>query len=246
MLAQDDEKPQAPLPFNLKVETYRDKDGDAMVFALKLEQPFLAEEFEKSNYLRLSSLDDSSYLIYPRETKFQQKHAEFYGRLRGEGKAKVRLSYEIVSENLDGSRKVDERHADIEIDVPKTETGILKIYQDWARRQNDHFASLLTYYPDESFFEYVLLQSQDRYGVKSPAFRRPSRGTAENEVDLYHIFSGGLSVQQSIQRQTLSSGPQLGDLDTHISRLSPPRIQSHDYENLLEEKGAEPAVPLQV
>ena len=242
MLAQD-EKPQAPLPFNLKVETYRDKDGDAMVFALKLEQPFLAEEFEKSNYLRLSSLDDSSYLIYPRETKFQQKHAEFYGRLRGEGKAKVRLSYEIVSENLDGSRKVDERHANIEIDVPKTETGILKIYQDWARRQNDHFANLLTYYPDESFFEYVLLQSQDRYGVKPPAFRRPSRGTTENEVDLYHIFSGGLSVQQSLQRQTLSSGPQLGDLDTHISRLSPPRIQSHDYQKLLEEKGAEPAVP---
>lgn len=242
VLAQD-EKPQAPLPFNLKVETYRDKDGDAMVFALKLEQPFLAEEFEKSNYLRLSSLDDSSYLIYPRETKFQQKHAEFYGRLRGEGKAKVRLSYEIVSENLDGSRKVDERHANIEIDVPKTETGILKIYQDWARRQNDHFANLLTYYPDESFFEYVLLQSQDRYGVKPPAFRRPSRGTTENEVDLYHIFSGGLSVQQSLQRQTLSSGPQLGDLDTHISRLSPPRIQSHDYQKLLEEKGAEPAVP---
>ena len=252
VLAQD-EKPQAPLPFNLKVETYRDKDGDAMVFALKLEQPFLAEEFEKSNYLRLSSLSDSAYLIYPRETRFQQKHAEFYGRLRstdaggagkdGDGKAKVRLSYEIVSENLDGSRKVDERHADIEIDIPKTESGILKIYQDWARRQNDHFANLLTYYPDESFFEYVLLQSQDRYGVKPPAFLRPSRGTTENEVDLYHIFSGGLSVQQSLQRQTLSSGPQIGDLDAHISQLSPPNIQSHDYEKLLKDKGAEPSVP---
>jgi hypothetical protein len=245
VLAQD-KKPQAPLPFNLKVETYRDKDGDAMVFALKLEQPFLAEEFEKSNYLRLSSLSDSAYLIYPRETRFQQKHAEFYGRLRGEGKAgkaKVRLSYEIVSENLDGSRKVDERHADIEIEIPKTESGILKIYQDWARRQNDHFANLLTYYPDESFFEYVLLQSEDRYGVKPPAFLRPSRGTTENEVDLYHIFSGGLSVQQSLQRQTLSNGPQLGDLDTHISRLTPPKINSHDYKKLLEEKGEAPAVP---
>lgn len=245
VLAQDD-KPQPPLPFNLKVETYRDKDGDAMVFALKLEQPFLAEEFEKSNYLRLSALSESAYLIYPRETRFQQKHAEFYGRLRGggqDGKAKVRLSYEIVSENLDGSRKVDERHADIEIDIPTTETGIPQIYKDWARRQNDHFASLLTYYPDESFFEYVLLQSEDRYGVKPPAFRRPSRETTENEVDLYHIFSGGLSVQQSLQRQTLSNGPQIGDLDTHISRLTPPKINSPDYEKLLKEKAVEPAVP---
>ena len=85
-VSAQDEKPQAPLPFNLEEETYRDKEGDAMVFALKLEQPFLAEEFEKSNYLRLSSLSDGAYLIYPRETRFQQKHAEFYGRLRGTGK----------------------------------------------------------------------------------------------------------------------------------------------------------------
>src|SRR5215831_19126219 len=40
------------LPFQHKVEVYRAKDG-VTVFALRLEQPFLAEEFEKSNYLRL-------------------------------------------------------------------------------------------------------------------------------------------------------------------------------------------------
>src|SRR5436189_1965810 len=85
-----------PLPFHHKVEVYRDKDGDVTVFSLRLEQPFLAEEFEKSNYLRLEALDRNAYLIYPKETRFQQKHAEFYGRLRGEGKTKVRLSYEIV------------------------------------------------------------------------------------------------------------------------------------------------------
>src|SRR4051812_31543117 len=75
-----------PLPFRHKVEVYRGKD-DGVVFALRLEQPFLAEEFEKSNYLRLQPLDRNAYLVYPKETKFRQKHAEFYGRLRGEGKA---------------------------------------------------------------------------------------------------------------------------------------------------------------
>ena len=65
-----------PLPFNSKVEVYRDEKGEVMAFALRLEQPFLAEEFEKSNYLRLSTLDEQAYLIYPRETKFRQKHAD--------------------------------------------------------------------------------------------------------------------------------------------------------------------------
>src|SRR5262245_10401358 len=86
--AQEAGKPE-PLPFDHKVETYRADDG-AVVFCLKLEQPFLAEEFEKSNYLRLHPLDKSAYLVYPPETRFRQKHAEFYGRLRGKGKARLR------------------------------------------------------------------------------------------------------------------------------------------------------------
>src|SRR5262249_55406372 len=76
-----------PLPFHHKVETFRNKEGDIAVFALRLEQPFLAEEFERSNYLRLQPLNANAYLIYPKETKFQQKHAEFYGRLKGTGVA---------------------------------------------------------------------------------------------------------------------------------------------------------------
>src|SRR5258708_23117091 len=78
-----------PLPFSHKVEVYRDKDGQVLAFSLKLEQPFLAEEFEKSNYLRLAPLDRNAYLIYPPATRFRQKHAEFYGRLRGKGVAQV-------------------------------------------------------------------------------------------------------------------------------------------------------------
>ena len=35
------------LPFKSKVEVYRAKEGEMLAFALRLEQPFLAEEFEK-------------------------------------------------------------------------------------------------------------------------------------------------------------------------------------------------------
>jgi hypothetical protein len=66
---------EEPLPFNHKVEVYRNQKQGVTVFALRLEQPFLAEEFEASNYLRLEPTDDKAYLIYPKEGRFQQKHA---------------------------------------------------------------------------------------------------------------------------------------------------------------------------
>ena len=195
---------------------------------------FLAEEFEKSSYLRLKPLDEAAYLVYPRETKFQRKHAEFYGRLRGEGHAKLKLSYEIVSENLDGSRKVDVREAVIEVEIPSEESGSAGIYRSWAEQQNRHFLNLLRYYPEESFFEYVLLQSKDRYGVRAPSFERPGRSEELTEQDLYYIFSGGLAVQQSVQRQTLRGSTRPQDLSEHISQVDGPSIESLDYEALLE------------
>ena len=112
------------LPFGQKVEVFREKESDVIVFTVRLEQPFLAEEFEKSNYLRLRSNDDRAYLIYPKETTFQQKHAEFYGRLRGQGAVKLQLAYEIVSENPDGSRRVQTRQGEIEVAIPAEPTGL--------------------------------------------------------------------------------------------------------------------------
>jgi hypothetical protein len=225
-----------PLPFSHKVEVYREKDSDVVVFSLRLEQPFLAEEFEKSNYLRLAAQDRNAYLIYPRETKFQQKHAEFYGRLRGQGKARLRLSYETVSENLDGSRRLDVRHGDIEITIPTEAGGPRTIFQEWARQQNAYYLDLLNYYPDETFFQYVLLQSGNRYGIQPPAFAKPVPDRNVVETDLYNVLSGSLAIQDMLQHQTLSTTGRVGDLDTHISQLNPPRLESLDYAKLLEEK----------
>jgi hypothetical protein len=225
-----------PLPFNHKVEVYRDKDSTAVVFSLRLEQPFLAEEFEKSNYLRLETLDRNAYLVYPKETRFSQKHAEFYGRLRGQGKAQLRLAYEIVSENADGSRKVDVRHGDIDIAIPAEPVGPRGIYHEWARQQNAYFLSLLKYYPDETFFQYALLQSRDRHHVEPPDLPKPDPDRASVETGLYHVLSGSLAIQESLQHQTLKTGPRVGDLNVPISALSPPPLQSLDYARLLEEK----------
>ncbi len=225
------------LPFHHKVEVYRPKDEeDVRVFVVRLEQPFLAEEFERSNYLRLEPLDANAYLVYPKETIFQQKHAEFYGRLRGQGKARLRLSYEIVSERPDGARQVQVRRGEIEVPVPEEPVGSKQIFLDWANQQNLHFAELLRYYPEESFFQYCLLQSEARYGVKPPPIPKTAPDRKELETDLYQVFTGSLAIQESLQRQALSARGRAGDLNVHVSTLRPPELRSLPYEQLLEQR----------
>ncbi len=232
------------LPFNQKVEVYRDKDGDVSVFIVRLEQPFLAEEFEKSNYLRLHSSDDRAYLIYPKETTFQQKHAEFHGRLRGKGPAKPHsentvklvLDYEIVSENPDGTRHVEIRQGEIEVPIPVEPTGLPSLYQQWAQQQNAHLANRLRYYPEDSFSQYVLLQSEARYGVAPPALPLPNFDAAKLEPDIYSFYTGSTAIQSSLQRSALLSGRAGGDLNIPIGNLAPPEPASLPYKDLLEQK----------
>jgi len=225
------------LPFQQKVEVYRSDEGDS-AFRLRLEQPFLAEEFEKSNYLRLKSADKRAYLIYPKETKFQQKHAEFYGRLRGEGDVTLKLSYEIVSENPDGSRRVEVRDGDVKVTIPQEQVGSKAIFTEWARQQNLYFAQLLRYYPEESFFQYCLLQSRARYGVAPPAMPKQAPDRNVLQTSLYQVITKSQAIQESMQRQTLGKGSGVGDLTRHVSSLRPPSLRSLPYEKLLEEKKA--------
>lgn len=237
----------AGLPFEHKLTFYRDKEGNTIAFCLLLEQPFLAEEFERSNYLRLHPLDESAYLIYPKETRFEQKHAAFYGRLRGSGTAKLRLEYETVTENLDGSKHVQVQHGEIEIPIPAEQTGIPSVFKDWAVQQNEHFRRLLAYYPTETFLQYVLLQSKDRYGVQPPPL--PKRAVSDQPVEegLYQVITGSLAIQQSLQQQTLKGRATPGDLTIHVSALTPPALRSLPYEELLRKKkereGVVPRVP---
>jgi hypothetical protein len=224
------------LPFGQKVEVFREKDSDVAVFTVRLEQPFLAEEFEKSNYLRLRSSDDRAYLIYPKETTFQQKHAEFYGRLRGQGTVKLQLAYEIVSENPDGSRHVQTRQGEIEVSIPTEPTGLRSIYQQWAQQQNLYLVGQLRYYPEDSFSQYVLLQSEARYGVAPAPLPLHGFEPLALETDLYQVFTGSAAIQGSLQRSALASPGRAGDLNIPISNLTPPELASLPYKELLEQK----------
>ncbi len=231
------------LPFRHKVEVYHTAHGGPAVFVLRLEQPFLAEEFEQSSYLRLLPRDQNAFLVYPRQTRFRQKHAEFYGRLRGQGKAKLRLSYETVTETQSGARKVTVRHADVEIPIPTKPGGPENLYRAWAEQQNDHFLRLLKYHPDETFFQYVLLQSEQRYGVEPPRWDRPEPDPADIEAGLYGALTGSLALQEALQLQVLRGKTRTQDLTLHVSQLSPPELRALPYAQFLEQKAAKKILP---
>ncbi len=226
------------LPFRHDVEVFRSETGDLCAFTIRLEQPFLAEEFEKSAFLRLQSPDERAYLIYPKETAFRQKHAEFYGRLRGEGTVTLKLSYQTVSENLDGSRHTEVHRGDVAVTIPAAPGGPERILRQWADQQNQYFAHLLRYYPEETFFQYCLLQSQARYGVTPPAIPKQMPDRSDLETGIYQMVTSSHAIQESLQRDTLRAGSRSGDLTIHISSLRPPELRSLPYEKLLEERGA--------
>jgi hypothetical protein len=153
----------------------------------------------------------------------------------------VKLSYEIVSENLDGSRRVEVREGDVAVTIPKlpdppAAVGPQSIYLDWARQQNLYFAELLRYYPHETFYQYCLLQSQARYGVAPPPVAKLTPDRTALETDLYQFVTGSMAIQDMLQRETLTGGGQVGDLNIHISTLRAPALRSLPYEKLLEEK----------
>lgn len=155
-------QPPPDLPFEVNIETYRSEDG-VIVFALNLEQPFLADAFEQTNYIRIRPLSDQAYLVYPKQTRFERKHAAFFGRLRGSGAAALEITYETVTEDVDGSRRVVETTAPLTITIPNAPTGADRVFKAWARHQNEHFAELLTYFPNDSFLQFALLSSARRH-----------------------------------------------------------------------------------
>ncbi len=95
----------------------------------------------------------------------------------------------------------------------------------------------MRYYPEETFFQYVLLQSQARYGVPPPPIPKTAPDRAQLETDLYQVFTGSLAIQESLQRDALSTRaarrrPERPRQHAHPAR----RCKSLAYKELLEQK----------
>jgi len=198
----------------------RDKDVDEIIVAHELthaldDQHFDLETFDGGEGNRLGLSEDertARQFVTEGEATFMMLA---WRTASGEGAAKLKLSYEIVSENLDGTRRIDVRQSDIEVPVPPrpesgTTVGPKSIFTEWAQQQNVYFAELLRYYPEETFYQYCLLQSQARYGVTPPPLPKPAPDRASLETSLYQIVTGSSAIQDSLQRKMLSGGGSQG------------------------------------
>ena len=84
-----------------------------------------------------------------------------------------------------------------------------------------YFHDLLKVYPHETFFQYVLLQSQQRHGVSPPAVadgRRRRRQTSRSA--LYQVFSRLAGGPRSAASDDAPRRHAVGDLNVHISQLA--------------------------
>ena len=195
------------LPFGQKVEVFREKESDVIVFTVRLEQPFLAEEFEKSNYLRLRSGDDRAYLIYPKETTFQQKHAEFYGRLRGQGAGQAAT---CLRDRLREPRRLppranpagrDRSRDPLRADRPAEH---LPAVGPAAKPLPGRPASLLPRRQLLAVCPLAVAGPLRRRIRRRCRCRRPSRRALE--TDLYQVFTGSAAIQEALQRSDLGIG----------------------------------------
>ncbi len=234
-------------PFGQKIELYSDEDGQ-IAFALRLEQPFLADQFEKTSFLNLHPLDNNARLIYPKETQFIQKHADFYGRLKKGGEsAELMLSWEVITENIDGSQNVEKRESRISVDIPTDEVRNEGVFLDWARAQTAWFNELLKYYPDDSFLQYIILQSAERYEISIPDLSHLYSDRVPMDLQLYTNFSGSSSVSKQLQfRQIRHRYAPQQDLNLHISALTAPSRPEGNFDGFIEQMKEEDVEPTRV
>ena len=128
------------------------------------------------------------------------------GSRQGQGQGAI--AYEIVSENLDGSRKVDSARATSRSPFPPSRRPA-SIYQRVGPASEPTISGLLRYYPEDTFSQYCLLQSAAVMGSR----RRGClcvRGAepATLELDNDQVFTGSTAIQAALQRSALvRNGP---------------------------------------
>ena len=127
------------------------------------------------------------------------------------------------------------RQGEIEVPIPAEPTGLRSIYQQWAQQQNLYLAGLLRYYPEDSFSQYVLLQSEARYAVAAPPYRYARRAGEPGTGPLPGLHRLA-AIQGALQRLGLGVTGRTGDLNIPVSNLAAPELVSLPYKDLLEQR----------
>lgn len=169
-----------------------------------------------------------------RATAPTARSLKIFGRFQGSGEAKL----SVFGRDSEALLAEPSLITSVELELPPMDGGDEGLLKEWATAQARQYIVRAFDNPHTSYYQYCLLQSQEKYGVSDSLLREifPERpGRRGRTPDLYAMTTGGLAIQESLQLEEMTGRLDIPlGRDVAISTLKGPAIKSHPFEEMLQ------------
>ncbi len=158
---------------------------------------------------------------------------KIFGRYQGSGKVKLNVFGHDSEEMLAEPSLI----TSVELNLQPMDGGDAELLKEWATAQARKYRVRGFDNPHTSYYQYCLLQSQQKYGLSddmiSQMFPRQTR-RRDRGPDLYAMTTGALAIQESLQLEEMTGRREIPwSRDVEISTLKGPTIKSHPFDEML-------------
>jgi hypothetical protein len=165
---------------------------------------------------------------------------KIFGRFQDSGNVKLSVFGRDSEELLAEPSLI----ASIELNLQPMDGGNVELLKEWATAQARKYRVRVFDNPHTSYYQYCLLQSQEKYGLSDSMFREifsNRAGRRDRSPDLYAMTTGALAIQESLQLEEMTGRREIPlGRDVEISMLKGPTIKSHPFDEML--RGRTPRV----
>ncbi|MCP4256910.1 MAG: hypothetical protein GY774_05195 [Planctomycetes bacterium] len=165
---------------------------------------------------------------------------KIFGRFQGSGKVKLSVFGRDSEEMLAEPSFI----ASVELNLQPMDGGDAELLKEWATAQARKYRVRIFDNPHTSYYQYCLLQSQEKHGISGDMFREIFQrrvGRRGRTPNLYAMTTGALAIQESLQLEEMTGRREIPlGRDVEISTLKGPTIKSHPFDEML--KGRTPKV----
>ncbi len=156
-----------------------------------------------------------------------------FGRFQGSGEVKLSV-FGRDSEQLLAEPSLI---ASVELNLPPMDGGNEELLKEWATTQVRKYRVRVFDNPHTSYYQYCLLQAQEKYGLSDSLIREifpERRGRQGRTPNLYAMTTGALAIQESLQLEEMTGRREIPlSRDVAINTLKGPTIKSHPFEEML-------------
>ena len=206
------------------------KAGDVGAFSVNVERP--AGINVKTIFTARAS-NEKAYLLYV-QAPGGSSSFKIFGRFQGSGEVKLSIFGRDSRELLAEPSLI----ASVELDLPPVDGGNVELLKEWATAQARKYMVHVFDSLHTSYYQYCLLQSQEKYGLSDSMFRwmfQNRAGRRGKAPDLYAMTTGALAIQESLQLEEMTGRREIPlGRDVEISTLKGPTIKSHPFEEMLQ------------